>query len=357
MVKQTANISLILALFLLLATYVSAETVYREFNQSSPTQTIYLYDFPYWIATNVTGNLYITNPDLSITNFAELTLDGTNYTNMTFVQNQNAFLSYVISNVSENVTFNILIKNSSGALLANATDILRFRIPYTLTFDFFKNENATNTGVVAYKNEFQYALLQYHDPYHNTSTFTLDAASGTAFTNSIFNFFSTIIPGFQPVKAKFTPRVTNDIFLFARVNNGVATINAYDNGTYDLFTFDAPIYGATLTYYEFGRPMSDGENQWKTAIAGNFDVLTNVNQGFSVFISAWEVYKWGLLKNILKIVFVLILWAAAIVALSFLLTCWLADKEMARSAFGMLLLVFCVVSIPILILAVKVIWS
>lgn len=336
----------ILLAIILCAAFVSAENVYREFNYSSPEERIYWYNYPYWIEANETGTLYVSNYDTATTNYAHITLAGGNATNMTYLPN-NLFRAYVTSSTEEDVAVEISIYSQTGNLLANATDLLRFRAAFDVDLEFYKNNNNTNTEVEAYDNEFQYALLRYHLPGEPDYSYTLKSGNTLSWLNAI----GRLLPYYEDVGTD-QALVTDEVYLWARLDNGVATVQMYENGTYDLWTLNANVYGGLSSPYEFGRPIANGENQFRTTVVDQLVVDNETSTSYSIFISAWQVYKWHLIKNIAKIVFALVVWAFSIVALSFLCVFWIRDSEMRGKAFYIVLSTFALATSPILIMAI-----
>lgn len=342
------NFIFILAL-LLLASSVHAENVYRE-PQSTTSSTLYFYNFPYWIEVNETVPLYITNYGDATTNYAEINLSGGNATNMTYLSGSDLFRTYLTSSAEEDVAFTITIKDSSGITLATVHDTLRFRIPFDVEFKFFKNTNTTSTSVEPYDNEFQYAAI-YYNPSGNSYSYTLESSGGVGWLNNIGRLF----PYYKDIGGSEQVRVTDEIYLWARLQDGIAVVKVYENGTYDLNTVNTKLYGGITPMYEFGRPIQNGQIEFDSAQAGDIKIGEETDASYSVFISAWEVYKWNLVMNISKILLVLIGWGLCVVVISFLMTAWL-PTDVREKAFGIVLGTIATVTSPILIIAVRLVW-
>jgi hypothetical protein len=334
---------------LLTMTAVHAENVYREPAYSSPTDRVYLYNFPYWIAVNDTEAVYVSNYDTTTSNYAEITLAGGNASNMTYISGTNVFRAYVSSTQEEDVAFNVQIKSSSGTLLATMNDTLRFRIPFTVELLFYKNKNSTSTSEEPYDNEFQYATFYYNPG--DTYSYTLEASGSTSWLNKIGRLF----PYYKDVGSDNEVRVTDEIYLFGRLNDGVAEITMYENGTYNLHTVNAPIYGGLTAFYEFGRPIANGDIEYNTAVVDNIRVGVESDASYSVFISAWDVYKWNMLMNMGQIILVLVLWGVLVLLISFVTTVWLPN-DMRGQAFGVVLGVIATATSPILIMGIRFVW-
>lgn len=335
----------------LIANAVHAENVYRKPYYSSPTDKIYLYNYPYWVGVNETIPVYVSNYDTTNTNYAEITLSGGNASNMTYIASTNTFRSYVTSSNEEDVNFTVNVYNSGGTLLATMNDTLRFRIPFSVEFHFYKNNNVTGTDVEAYKNEFQYATL-FYNPNGKKYSYTLETTNSVSWLNKI----GSIFPYYKDVggnKAKV--RVTDEIYLYARLDNGVATFKVYENGTYDMDTVNTVLYGGLSPMYEFGRPIANGDVEYNTATVKQINIDNESAASYSVFISAWQVYKWNLLMNIGEILFVLVLWGGGVVLLSFLITGWLPN-DLRGEAFAVVMGTLAFVTSPVLVMAIRFVW-
>lgn len=350
---------LFLLSFVLVATGVSAENVYREFDTGYPeADTLLIYNFPYWIGVNDTGTLWVTNYFANDSNYAELTLGTANATNMTYVPSSNRFRAYITSNATEDVNFTVTVKNSSGSILANGSSILRFRVPFTVTIDFYKNSNTTNTEVEPYDNEFQYAVLKYRDPYSNNISYSFTGESVGGFgLSGILNPIGRLFPDYQDIGTTTTTiPVTDNVFLHGKMDSGSAEIEVYSNGTYDLYTWNGNIYGGLTPLYEFGKPQRQEQTEFRTVVVGDLAIENETSTTYSVFISAWEVYKWHLTKNLLKIIGALMVWGLLVLGFSFLLTCWL-PVDMRSGAFATVLGVFALVTTPLIIYAARLVWT
>lgn len=336
---------LIVVLFLCVGA-VHAETVYREFNASTPAAKIYWQNFPYWLEVNQTGTLLVTNFNTAATNYAQIKIGSGNYSNMTYLASSYTFRAFVLGTSEEDDVVTVQVYDNLGNLLATGTDTLRFRVPFTVTLDFYKNSNVSSTNVEKYDNEFQYALLRYRADGKAPYSYTLDGRSANKFFNSVFS----LLPYYRKVETS-NVIVSQDVYVFARLNDGSAEIKMYQNGTYDLWTMNTDVVSALASLYEFGRPLRDGETQFRTSVADAFIVSNESDTGFDVFISAWQVYKWHLIKNVAKIIGVLVAWAFLVLGLAYVCTMWMPDPETRGKAFGIVLGVFATVTLPILVVA------
>lgn len=343
----------ILLACLLSLTYAHAMDQYREFETGYPDQdTLLLFNFPYWIEANETGTIYVSNYYSDDTNYAQMQIAGGNWTNMTYVSSSNRFRAFVSSSTEEDVNFSVRVLSSVGDQLANGTGTLRFRVPFTVTMNFFKNKNTTNTDVEAYDNEFQYGVLVYHEPGVRQVSYELEVPN----TNKVLNAIGGLFPYYRELETTTTTPVTQSIYLSARLDDGTAEFDLYNNGTYTLYTFNTDMYGGLTPLYEFGKPVRNGQTEFRSTVADDVVVGTESDATYSVFISAWEVYKWHVLKNFLKIVACLLAWAILVMGISYAATFWL-PLDMRGQAFGICLGVFATVTSPLLILAVKLVWG
>lgn len=343
-----AKINYIIML-LLLVSIVSAEDILREFTISTPNNEIYLVNYPYWCEVGEACTVYATNPTAATDNIATIDLEGS-VGDMNYDVDNDVFYAALISASEENVNFTVTIKEATNTTtLANGTDILRFRIPFTITTKFYQNNNASDTSVKPYTNQFQYAMMHYKPLGVNTYSYELKAGN----TNGFLNAVGSLFPYYKKIGTT-APIQTQNIFLYAPMSGGEAEIKVYENGTYDLYTINTAITSASYSFYEFGRPIANDATDRRTAVAGNFKINNETDTTYSVFISAWEVYKWHSTMNLAKIIFVLLLWGALVLLLSFLLSFWIPNPDMASQAFKILLIVFFVATSPLLILAFKV---
>jgi len=336
-------------LILLLVGTVNAEDIYREFTTTTNNE-VYLANFPYWCEVGEGCTVYVTNPDEAITNNATITINGSTG-DMNYDESNNVFYATIISGTEENANFSINISDNANNTLAIANDTLRFRIPFTTTLKFYQNQNASDTSTKPYDNEFQYAMMYYRPT--SGSTYSYELKSGTGNINGFLNAVGSIFPYYKKVGTT-KPKITQDIFLYAKMSSGEAEIKTYENGTYDLFTVNAPITSTFFSYYEFGRPIANDATERRTAVAGEFKIQNETAPTYSVFISAWEVYKWHTTMNLVKIIAILLLYGAIIIGLSFLLTFWIPNPEMAAQAFKTMMIVFGISMSPLLIIAYKV---
>lgn len=342
--------SLAVFTILLSVSSVRAEDVFREPTYRTDTDILF-YNYPYWIEVNETGTLYVSNINTATNNYAEITLSGGNASNMTYLSGSTLFRTYLTSTIEENVNFTIVYKNSSGSVLGNMTDTLRFRVPFTVTMNFFKNKNTTTTETEAYDNEFQYAVMHLKSSGSGYS-YELKSSNSLSWLNSIGNLF----PYYTEIGSDTEEiRETQELYVFSRLNSGSAAFKVYENGTYTLHTMNSEIYGGLTSMYEFGRPISNGDLTFKSTLAGDIVIGTESSTSYTVFISAWEVYKWNLWKNIFKIIACLVVWGFLVVLVSFGITAWM-PTDVRSQAFGTVLGVLAVATSPILIMAVRLVW-
>jgi hypothetical protein len=309
-----------LLLFLLLLAPVMAVTTYKEFGVYSGDKTYWI-NFPYWVGVNETGVLYVKN--ISGGAYAEASLNGGNASNMTYLTDIDAYRSYVLSPNVETANITIMIKNVSGDTLFNGNDTLRFAIPFNLTFSFFKTSTTANTESNPYKNEFQYVVLKYGS---TKKDLVLGKTQGVAFTNTV----RSLLPGDN----KQTIPISSQPYLWGRVNNGVATVKAYDTASYDLYIIGSKVYG-DINYYEFNIPVNNNDQKKvKTSLVNALEVKEQQNQYYNVFISQWEIFKWHLMKNFLLIGLILFVWGAVVVYITGLITALAGlDGESKGAAF------------------------
>jgi hypothetical protein len=334
-----------LIIMLLIVSFVAAENVYRLPLTETPAKSIYLYNFPVWAEVGETTRITSTNVNTAIDNTAEIIIAGS-AGSMNYDSTNNRFYADIISGSEEDVNFSIEINSSAGSRLAIMNDTIKFRVPFELTFNFYKNSNVSGTEVEAYDNEFQYAVIKLN-PTGKHYSYTLESSSSLAWLDAVGNLF----PYYKEVSTAKTAIISNDVFMWAKLNNGVAVIKVYENASYDLFTMSTNIYGGISPLYEFGKPIPTNAWEFSTKQAGDIRVSNETDTTYSVFISAWEVYKWNMAKNIAKIVFVLVIWAFIVLGLSFLLTAWL-PAELAKSAFLVLLIVLGLATSPFLIMGI-----
>lgn len=327
--------------FLVCVSFVSAEDIMRE--PQFTNAGVSLYNYPYWIEVNTTGTIITNNPSAS---YAEIRLNAGVPSNMTNVSG--TWRAFVTSTVEEDANLTITYFNGSGSVIGSLNDTLRFRIPFTVTISFFKNSNATSTEVEAYKNEFQYAVMKYAAEGDGYS-YTLGSPNSLEWMNKIgrlFPYYKDVVREGNSIKQ------TQDIYLWARISNGEAEFKVYNNGTYSLSTMNTNVNGL-YNFYEFGLPKPNGEIKFHSALAGNVPIITESDQAFNVFISAWEVYKWNATKNAMKIIFSLIVWGVIVIVLSYAMTFWL-PIDIRPKAFGTVLGVLAFATSPLLIMAVRI---
>ena len=116
-------------LLLLMVSLVSAQNVVREFSESSPTERIYLYNYPYWIEPNTTATVYVTP-------FANFSNESAEF----IIYNGNASTTYNMSKDVSKSMFTISLTN------ANRDEDSNF------TVNIFYNETAYTNSTSDYNN-------------------------------------------------------------------------------------------------------------------------------------------------------------------------------------------------------------
>lgn len=342
--SKTLYALLVLALLL---PFASAEDVFRE-PAARTDSDAFLLNFPYWAEVNATSTLYVTQAHAG-TSYATLRL-GNSSANMTYVSSIPAYRAFVSSTVEEDVNFSVTYYDAADQVLATLNDTLRFRVPFEVEFAFFKSANNTGGEIEPYDDEFQYAVLKYAPA--GGYSYTLDGFAGT----KVLNFVGNLFPYYREVGDEADDvRVSDEVYLFARLDDGVATVTLYEEGTYALSTMSTKIYGGLSPLYEFGRPISNAQIPFRVAVAGDVDVQTEADASYNVFISAWEVYKWALVFSFGKIVLVLFVWGIIVVLLAYGVVA-LLPPDLRGQAFGAIAGTLVLVTSPLLIVAVRLLW-
>lgn len=335
-----------LAFVLLLSASVSAETVFREPASRSHEQ-VWLVNYPYWAAVNESTRLSITDVLDEGANYAELSIGNTT-SNMTRASNS-IYSIYVTSGVEEDANWTVVLKNASGGVLANASDVIRFRVPFEVTFSFFRDKNASGVGFSApYTDEFQYAVLKRSNGAAASSDFSSSMQASIEKANRLLSgvYSSSSSPSYV---------FSQDIYLHARVSSGQAVITVFENGTYDLSTFSTRVYGGLTPLYAFGRPLATSNLEFRSAVAGDLVIAEEADAAYSVLISAWGVYKKQAFFNGFKITGLLVVWGLLAVLITFLITGFL-PLDVRQSAFAAVLGVVTVATLPLVVLGVRLLW-
>lgn len=340
------NKNFLLMLCLLIIPFVSAENLLFDYDslQNSTQGKIYLYNFPHWIGLGEVGTITSSNYD-NVSHDAWISFGGQNF-NMTYDSSNNLYLINVISAVENTTNFNVTIGDWASKTGVKGSHVMKFRKDFNVTLSFFKNSNTSGTEVEPYDNEFQYVVLRYRDP-SDTTSYRLGNIDSVRYLNAIGNLF----PYYEEIGSSIG--VTDHIYLWAKLDSGVANVKVYDNASYDMFVFDTNFMGSTTGLYEFGRPTPDNRFVTKNKVVAKLPVPTESNQSFDVFISAWEVYRWNMLKNFAGIVVLFLVWALIVVAVSYATVFWIPNPDIQTKAFASVVGVLVLATSPLFIYGVR----
>lgn len=343
------RVFLFLAAALVLVSSVAAEDVFREPAYRSDSH-LYLYNFPYWIGTSEVTAVYVTNVNAA-TAYATIRFNGS-AANMSAVSSS-LFRAYVTSASEEDVNFSVTYYDSGDVELGLLNDTLRFRTPFDVEFDFYKADApGANTSSSAYNNEFQYAVLQLTPD--GTPSSIVDANLGVNLANKIGSFIPFGL--YTPVGgAAAQVRVTHDVFLYGKLSGNAATVKMYENGTYTLSTMQAKVFGGLTPFYEFGRPITNADLGFNVANAGAIPINNESDASYSVYISAWEVYKANLLFSFGKMIFVLLLWGVVSIGVSWGCVFWMPPDTRPK-AFTVVAVIILLVMSPLLVAGIRLVW-
>lgn len=336
---------------------VSGENLLFEFSDLTMSSTslneMYLYNFPHWIGLGEIKTVTVTNVDDADNNFATIKLSNGTETNMTWNNATKTFTIAVTSSSREDVDFNVTMYNSSSDQLAKGNHSLRFRQAFNVTLKFYKNSNVTSTEVEAYDNEFQYALLRWRDPEDSDYSYDLKSPNYVKFLNS----FGGLFPYYNDIEDDNVYPTTDEIYLYAPLSSGIAVVKVYENASYDLYVYDTKWKNTAINFYEFGKPIVNDQYELSSTVADKVPVETESDQTFDVFISAWEVYRWGMVKNFSKILLFFMVWAVLVVGISFLCVCWIPNPDVQTKAFAAIIGVLVLGTSPLFVLGVRMIWN
>lgn len=303
------------------------------------------------------SNFRVYNRSVSQTEVDQLFAEGRRYdqsaglVNMTSVSGGSLFRAYFTSSDVEDVNYTVHYRASDGSTIASLSDTFRFRVPFTVEFQFYKSNNATGGDLEPYDEEFDYALLRYLP--EGAYSYTLD---GGGFSVNFLNSIGRLFPYYKDVGgSRADVRVTDEVYLHARVSNGVAEVKMYEPADYALSTVSTKVYGGLTPMYEFGRPVANPQVVFRLANAGTLAVSEAGDTSYSVFISPWDVYKRQLYVSVLKIVAVLLVWGLSAVLLAFLITGWL-PTDIRPQAFATVLGVVALATSPIIVVGVRSLW-
>ena len=181
------------------------------------------------------------------------------------------------------INFNVSASSPSYTCL-NGSGLIKFYVPYYLTFHFYKAKDQTSTDVVQYKNEFQYVVIQNFSQSNKMNTFTdlyyLD------------NWF-----GWMPfyTKGKLARAKNTDISFWAQYEDGAAVVKAYGPGNFSINMLTSNIRGFSWDE-EFTFPQYDPN--WKlTRLSTGIIIQNDSSRTIDVYATLWEVNKWRLARD------------------------------------------------------------
>jgi len=171
--------------------------------------------------------------------------------------------------------------------------VMRFRIPYNITINLYKENSSTIGQTAKYCNEFSNIYMLQYDADADDNSLN----DWTTSLNSLFYMFDPL--GIEELYGTSTV-VDNKVYYNSVYNDCSATITLYELGAYSVYLVGSKAV-IQDTDYGFVSPIT-GEEQFVSKILGDqaLSFNTKENLNIDIFTSDWEISKIWVLLNIGK---------------------------------------------------------
>lgn len=165
------------------------------------------------------------------------------------------------------------------------TGIFKFRIPFYVTINLYRDINTT------FNTNFDYIYLRR---YNTTTSTTYYSGLGDKFSYYLtFGLWN-----------KLTTDTTETFWDNVNVNQ--ANIKLYEADNYTITLLSMKTYSPTIWQYEFIKPQYTN-SKVETKLTNKLEIDQEINQSYNLIMSEYEANKFGYYVNIIKWVFAVII--------------------------------------------------
>jgi len=175
----------------------------------------------------------------------------------------------------------------------------KFRIPFYIDIDLYKSNASDVSEVERHVNDFNYVYMKKNN----------GSVNNIPSTNQINSFFSSTLGWMPGIEILYPSVVSNDEVHWAKYQEGTSKIKLYEAGDYGIYILGLSIAGMDWSY-EFVKPQySDIVVDSKVV---NINITEESNSSIKVFADRWEYDKFGVVKNLVRTVVIILLMIAGL---------------------------------------------
>jgi len=223
------------------------------------------------------------------TQYVEINFDNATYMMQYDVAVQ-MFYIYITETIERDIPFTILYWNSYNSNnTKNGRGVMKWRDSFEIELEFYKQDiNNPTAEPIQYKNEFQYVYML---PARNGSIISTDRIGNIDYLEDMVDW----MPGYGG-QWNYNSGLDMQTAFWGKYTNGKAEITLYETGNYTLHIISNTMVGGTWQY-EFVYPQFESA-KYKSKIA-DIQILDKANTTYSVYMDAWEVFKFKMMMNIM----------------------------------------------------------